>query len=1011
MSSSYRFDSMVDSETNLVVSEDAQSKRLVVHGATLAKIVQKLTSIDCLRLEASFQETVFVTMHTFASPMYVLDTLQQRYAVPSERDVGADAHRDTYAPIQLRVIKLAKYWLDHFYWEYFAHDAKLLAALHAWLSTACTQPYVKPHVDALLRNIADLAAAPLFRDSASVLPFDKAALAGRACSELDAHTISLADLSPIDVARQIALKLHATARAVEWHTLNKHGLEAFVRQFNVSDADPLGSNASAPSAVPASLPPSAVAHATAYWDVRQFFEDEVLVCVHAAADGVTQSDAVTARQQALIQQLVDVALELFAARCYPGAFAIVAILHGKLSKKALKGAWKNVSKKKEARVAELLALASPKKHFKELRAHVAQADADAQPNAPWPPMAADMLLEVVTSAPDFLPSGLGDLIDMDKRRRLAVPLRRLRAAQTTPFPFKPSPFLEHYFTLTPSGRRHLDVDAAAPAAAHRLTTDSHEDGEDTPDDSESDNGGESGEERPQRNRTPDTLPAGKSRSSSVSMSSSSPAAAAKKQSGLGTLVRSLTRSQKSKREDSGSGSGSSGGAPAAAVQSGVETRNRSSSVGKQTRKAVHPAGAASTLRTTSRQDEERSSAHDDDDDQDDSDSGGGGGGGDDESDGQQSPRLRALRGLRRSRAAADAAASKEEQLSFVGLLSQSGSVTDAANLRSVLLQALKSSVAARHLLLQRLNAAAGGRLTTPLEPFDEQEQERLRSSNRVREALDLASAQTTQLNNYLVSSRSQRADTTSSSSPSASPRDTPTSTMFSFPLAAAAAVGREKRARSGSSLRSSSIESHSPPNTSGLTRAMALGPSFSMLSNSSASATSGGALSRRTSIAVMSVDAAVEQVEADPGVSSALAHLYPTRVVRRVLLDDKNGHVYGWPMGVPLLTLADDAGSGGAASAKSGSVPLTINAFRATADGVAVDDVDAGRPLPLCLATALDAAELSVFVRTCQLFHQQQQQQQATPGSSKVQGVVAARLLNAELVQRANENGLRVIVF
>lgn len=56
--------------------------------------MQKLTSIDCLRIDAAFQDTVFVTMTTFASPTYFLDSLAARYAVPSELEVGADVHRE-----------------------------------------------------------------------------------------------------------------------------------------------------------------------------------------------------------------------------------------------------------------------------------------------------------------------------------------------------------------------------------------------------------------------------------------------------------------------------------------------------------------------------------------------------------------------------------------------------------------------------------------------------------------------------------------------------------------------------------------------------------------------------------------------------------------------------------------------------------------------------------------------------------------------------------------------------
>lgn len=970
-------------------------------------------------------------MPTFASPAYFLDMLASRYAVPPEYEVGTDAHRETYVPIQLRVIKLIKYWVDQFYFEYFASDPKLHDALIRFLSERCTQDYVKTHVDALLRNVAEAGATPQFREPAQVLSFanSKSALGA---SDADPHHVSLADFGAVDVARQLAQRMHAVSRVVEWHSLNKHALEAIGRMFGVlGEQDPLNLVGSAPlSTTAASSSPNVAALAQAYWDLRQFLEDEVLVCVHAAADGVTKSSAVTARQQALIELFCDVAIELFSMRSYLGAFAVVAVLLGKLSKKVIKGAWKTVSKKKEARLAEIAALASPKKHFKDLRA--ATAADEQHPHTPWPPAIADWLLETMASAPDFLPSGLGDLIDMDKRARVAAQLRRIRATQHAAYPFQQSPFLAAYFALTPSARRHAESAEARSESGDPSDTTATATGgggdedDDAADEQSHTNSDDEGAGAATRQRRTSTISEGGGSPSLAARSAMSQSSPSKR--GLGGLVRSLTRSQRtpSKRSDEAPSSpttlaqSATNTSPSSSSDSsGPLTRTRSSSMGKSTRKAVHPTGV-STLRTASRSEDDRG-GNSVDDDGSDSDSGGAH---DEATDAMNSPRLQSARRLLRARTAADEAAAASEQSSFVSSLAATGNADDAATLRSLLLNAIKRSPAARHMMLERLNAASGGKLQSQVALFDARDDEQLQSSERVREAFDAAIAQSTHFNAYIDTNA--RGSDSASSSPRSDRASSPapaSATYFSFP-AETAATRLASGERAGR-LRSTSLESHSSQESSPRAHApldraklASLGPAFSLLSHSSASA--GSSASPRLSLALSRrVSSLHIAPELDPTLVVALSHLYPARHLRAVSLDDKLGRVYGWPTSVPLYVLDDDKGDdvmtllslpAAARVTKRGSVPLAINAFRATADGIAADDCHAGCAVPFRVGTAVDAAELAVFVRAAQLYRSGSQVSKASQLSSVI-GVLAVRLIDDALSQRATSLGLRVIVF
>ena len=169
--------------------------------------------------------------------------------------------------------------------------------VYAFLDERATEDYMEAHVDALRRNLKEAEGLLRF----GVIPKDKqwplVSSFEADVDKTDPHTVSLAQFGAVDVARQIALRMHELAREVEWHQLNKHALEAVNSLFgSATEADPLALHASPPTKHSPALPNQVVNYGEGYWKLRQYVEDETLVCVHAAADGVTNSDQVIARQ-------------------------------------------------------------------------------------------------------------------------------------------------------------------------------------------------------------------------------------------------------------------------------------------------------------------------------------------------------------------------------------------------------------------------------------------------------------------------------------------------------------------------------------------------------------------------------------------------------------------------------------------------------------------------------------------------------------------------------------------
>jgi hypothetical protein len=124
---------------------------------------------------------------------------------------------------------------------------KLHDALLRFLSERCTQDYVKTHVDALVRNVAETAAAPQFRDANQLLPFASlqgGALDRRGRSAPRGRSPSLAPSMSRANSRSARMPLRASSSGTRSTSTRSRRSRAV---FGVlGEQDPLSFNGSAP---------------------------------------------------------------------------------------------------------------------------------------------------------------------------------------------------------------------------------------------------------------------------------------------------------------------------------------------------------------------------------------------------------------------------------------------------------------------------------------------------------------------------------------------------------------------------------------------------------------------------------------------------------------------------------------------------------------------------------------------------------------------------------------------
>jgi hypothetical protein len=134
----------VDSQATAVFNdaqwsyERLEGGKLLVHGATLEKLVEQLAVADAIP-DWDFIEDFLITFRYFTTPADLLDRLAARYAYELPDSLAADERETALkwkGPVQLRVINIFKKWLEaHFYDFEPVETSPLTRQLHAFADT------------------------------------------------------------------------------------------------------------------------------------------------------------------------------------------------------------------------------------------------------------------------------------------------------------------------------------------------------------------------------------------------------------------------------------------------------------------------------------------------------------------------------------------------------------------------------------------------------------------------------------------------------------------------------------------------------------------------------------------------------------------------------------------------------------------------------------------------------------------------------------------------------------